>query len=225
MRRWLSRAVVAVRERGFRGACLRALRASYDQLIMVERILSEPVVEARSSTSVTVALLSIADLDEYLAFRKTADPTDIRKQLLMGHKCFVARHGDSIASSMWASPGTVYIGYLNLAIKLADDEMYLYGSYTAPCYRNLNIPAVRGNEMVRHFRDLGYFRLIGGVVPTNKPAFRPVEKVGYRRFGRLATIRLGGWRYHFCHTVRTSRPITICRETPSRSGLHPECQE
>lgn len=225
MHRWLSRAMVAVRERGFRGACLRALRASYGQLILCERILSEPVAEARAGTSVTVALLSIEDLHEYLAFHKTAEPTDIRRRFLTGHKCFVARHGDSIASIAWASPVTAHVGYLSLAIQLADDEMYVYGSYTAPCYRNRNIPAVRGNEMVRHFRDLGYSRLIAGVIPTNKPAFRPIEKIGYRRFGRIATVRLGAWRYDFCHTARTSRPITICRETPSRSGLHPECQE
>ena len=78
--------------------------------------------------------------------------------------------------------------------------------------------------MVRHFRDLGYFRLIAGVIPTNHPVFRPAEKVGYRRFGRIATDGLGGWGYDVCHSVRMSRPITICRETPSLSGLHPEYQ-
>jgi GNAT superfamily N-acetyltransferase len=181
-------------------------------MILVERCLNEPVIEAQAAVPVTVTVMSANELDEYLTFRPGAEAAEIRNRLEKGYKCFVARHNEAIASTCWAAIGSARIDYLGCEIQLADDEAYTYDSYTAPHYRNLNVPAVRGNEMVRHFRDLGYFRFAAVVVPENKAAFRPVEKVGYRRFGVIGYVKLGRWRYNFVvgsANCAPSRPIVI----------------
>jgi RimJ/RimL family protein N-acetyltransferase len=46
--------------------------------------------------------------------------------------------------------------------------------------------------------------LLAVVWPGNPGAFRPLEKVGYRRRGRIHVLRLGPWR-RVLHTRSRSR--------------------
>jgi ribosomal protein S18 acetylase RimI-like enzyme len=131
--------------------------------------------------------------------------------LSQGQVCFVARHQGTIASTCWAAKQRARIDYLGCEIGLADDEIYIYESYTAPRFRSLNIAAVRGSEMMRHFRDSGYRRFVGVLMPENKAAFRPAEKVAYRRVGVIGYVKLGPWRRFFCRVQPSARSITICR--------------
>jgi RimJ/RimL family protein N-acetyltransferase len=178
-------------------------------LILFERQLGEPIKWATPAVPVTVRFLKASEISDYMAFSPGVIAEEIRKRLEKGDKCFVARHDGTIAQVGWAATGTARIDYLDCEIKLADDEAYIYGSYTAPRFRNLNIPAVRGNQMVQHFRDLGYFRLISALMPENKPAFRPIEKIGYRRFGVMGYVKVGRWRHDFCRVVPGARSITL----------------
>jgi hypothetical protein len=204
------RAAEVLRSEGAQSLWFRVLGETvYRRMIQVERCLKEPVIEAQAAVPVTVTLLSVSELGEYLAFRPGAEAAEIRNRLERGYKCFVARHEKAIASTCWAATGSARIDYLGCEVQLADDEAYTYDSYTASRFRNLNVPAVRGNEMVRHFRDLGYSRFVAVVVPENKAGFRPAEKVGYRRFGLIGYVKLGRWRHIFCHVLSQSRPIVI----------------
>jgi hypothetical protein len=206
----LRRAAEVLRSEGAQSLWFRVLGETvYRRMILVERCLKEPVIEVQAAVPVTVTLLHENELAEYLAFRSGAEAAEIRNRLERGYKCFVARQADAIASTCWAAIGSARIDYLGCKIQLADDEAFSYDSYTTPRFRNMNVPAVRGNEMVRHFRDLSYFRFVAVVVPENKAAFRPVEKVGYRRFGVIGYVKLGRWRRFFCRVVSPSRPIVL----------------
>ena len=210
LRSTLHRAAKVLRSEGVRSLGFRILGDTvYRRMILVERHLHEPVVEAQAGIPVTVTVLHENELDEYLAFRPTAVAAEIRSRLEKGYKCFVARQDKEIASACWAAIGSARIDYLGCEIRLADDEAYIFESYTAPRFRNINVAAARGNEMVRHFRDRGYSRFIGALMPENKAAFRPAEKVGYRRFGVIGYVKVGPWRRFFCRVSDRARPIVI----------------
>jgi GNAT superfamily N-acetyltransferase len=207
---YLRRAAEVLRSEGVRSLWFRILGETvYRRMILIERPLHQPGTEVQPVIAVSVSLLHPNDLDEYFAHCPHADAAGIRTRLKRGYKCFVARHQQSIASTCWAAIGSARIDYLDCEIQLAPDEAYTYDSYTAPRFRNLNIAAARGNEMVLHFRHLGYSRFIAAVMPENKAAFRPAEKVGYRRFGTAGYVRLGLWRRLFCRVDGSSRPLVF----------------
>jgi hypothetical protein len=69
---------------------------------------------------------------------------------------------------------------------------------------------VRGNEMVRYFRERGYRRFVAILMPENKPAFRPAEKIGYHRIGTIGWVKLGPGRRLFCRVHPPARGVVIC---------------
>jgi GNAT superfamily N-acetyltransferase len=206
-----SRAAEVLRTEGLRSLWFRILGETvYRRAILIERLLHVPIVEQQAGVEVEVSLLTAGDLDEYLAHRPGSSAAEICGRFRQGQKCFVARHQKIIANTCWAATGTARIDYLSCDISLAGDEVYTYGSYTAPRFRNLNIAAVRGNEMVRYFRERGYRRFVAIVMPENKVAFRPAEKIGYRRIGTLGYVKLGPWRRFFCRVHPPAQGVAIC---------------
>lgn len=205
------RAAEVLRTEGARSLWFRILGETvYRRAILIERLLHDPIAEQQAGVDVEVNLLTPGDLDEYLAHHPGSIASEICERFRQGQKCFVARHRNNIASTCWAATGTARIDYLNCEISLAEDEVYTYGSYTTARFRNLNIPAVRGNEMVLHFRERGYRRFVAILMPENKPAFGPIEKIGYRRIGTLGYVKLGPWRRLFCRVNQPARSVAIC---------------
>jgi RimJ/RimL family protein N-acetyltransferase len=209
-----SRAAEVLRTEGPVSLWFRILGETvYRRAILIERLLQEPIMEQQAGVNVEVSLLTAGDLDEYLAHRPGSSAADICERFRQGQKCFVARHQNTIASTCWAATGIARIDYLSCEIRPAEDEIYTYGSYTAPQFRNLNIAAVRGNEMVLYFRELGYRRFVAILMPENMAAFRPAEKIAYRRIGIMGYVKLGPWRHFFCRVRSPARGVVICGET------------
>jgi len=206
------RAAEVLRNEGLRSLWFRILGETvYRRAILIERLLQEPIVEQQPGVDVEVNLLTASDLDEYLAHRPGSNAADICERFRQGQKCFVARHQGITASTCWAATGAARIDYLSCEIRLAEDEVYTYGSYTAPRFRTLNIAAVRGNEMVRYFRERGYRRFVAILMPENKAAFRPIEKIGYRRIGIIGYVKFGPWRRFFGRVQPPARPVRFVK--------------
>jgi hypothetical protein len=206
-----SRAAEVLRTEGLRSLWFRILGETvYRRAILIERLLQEPIAEQRAGVDVEVSLLTAGELDEYLAHCPGSSAAEFCERLKQGQKCFTARCQNTIASTCWAATGAARIDYLNREISLAEDEVYTYGSYTAPRFRNLNIAAVRGNQMVRYFRERGYRRFVAILMPENKVAFRPAEKIGYRRIGTIGYIKLGPWQRFFCRVHPPAQGVVIC---------------
>jgi RimJ/RimL family protein N-acetyltransferase len=129
---------------------------------------------------------------------------EIRRRLAAGHLAFVARYRGNIVHAGWVAFERAWIGYLSCEITLAADEAYQYESFTAPGFRGLNIAALRVTGMMRYCREAAFRRLIAVVMPENSPAFRPLEKAGYRPFGVMGYVKIGRWRWNFCSASRHS---------------------
>jgi GNAT superfamily N-acetyltransferase len=201
----VARAVDVLRHEGAGSLWFRILGETvYRRVVLMERLLSEPIAELAAHLPVAIDLLKETEVDEYTSFRPEVDPFEIRRRLDAGHRAFVARHGGRIVHAGWAAAGGAWIRYLSCEITLAADEAYQYESFTTPGFRGFNIAPLRITEMMRYFRGAGFRRLIAVVVPENAPAFRPLEKSGYRPFGVMGYVKIGRWRWNFCRMSRNS---------------------
>jgi ribosomal protein S18 acetylase RimI-like enzyme len=172
----------------------------------MEHLLDEPIAEVTGRLPVVVDPLKATEIDEYVSFRLGADPLEVRHRLAVGQRAFVARHEGRIVHAGWTTTKRARIDFLACEIALAPDEVYQYESFTAPGFRGQNLAAVRITEMMHYFRKAGYRRMVAVVVPENTPAFRPLEKAGYRPFGLVGYVQIGRWRRNFCRVNRNSLP-------------------
>jgi hypothetical protein len=196
--RALQHAAGVLREKGIKGLWFKLLEVTvYRRMVLLERSLAEPIADVVPGVPVVISLLRKTEMDEYAAFRPEANLSDIRHRLEIGHSCFVARHHGCIVHACWAATGRVWVDYLGCAIPLAPDEVYPYESFTALSFRGYNIAPMRITQSLRYFRDAGYQRVVTAVVPENTPAFRPLQKMGYRPFGMMGYCKIGPWRRDF----------------------------
>lgn len=211
-RRWawraaLKRAREVLRDEGFKSLWFKALGETvYRRVILMERLLDEPIAEVTGGLPVVIELLKATEIDEYVSFRPGADPLEVGQRLAAGQWAFVARYRGRIVHAGWTTTKRAWIDFLADEIALALDEVYQYESFTTPGFRGQNLAAVRITEMMHYFRQAGHRRMIAVVVPENTPAFRPLEKVGYRPFGLMGYVQIGRWRRSFCRVDRNSPP-------------------
>src|SRR3990170_2383269 len=197
----LKRAVEVLREEGIKSFWFKLLsEMGYRRVLWVTRSLEERIPDVKPRLPVTIGLLKKTEVDEYLAFRPNVDLSLIIDRLNAGHWCFVAHHRARLISASWATIHQTSSSYLAREICLKPGEVYTYDSFTSPDLRGLSVsPAIRV-AMMRYFRDTGYQRMLGWVLPENKPSLKALLKVGFRPLGMMRYIKIGLWRWHFYKT-------------------------
>lgn len=194
----LLRAAAVLREEGLKSLWFKLLGETvYRRVVLVERILDEPMHPMASKIPVTIKLMERSDVGEYCKFRPDADEPDVQQRLDSGHWCFIARHQGRIVHTCWAASQVFWFNYLSYEIQLASDEALIYDSYTDPSYRGLNIAGARSLKVMRFFHRAGFRRLLGVVIPENQPSVRIVQKSGYRPIGTLGFLKIGPIRKDF----------------------------
>lgn len=203
MTRWSWRGVAkrsreVLREQGPRSLWFKLLGETvYRRMDLFERQLDQPILQRTARVPVVIEVMSLADVDEYLAFRPGADRAEVRRRLDAGQWCFVARHQGRMVHACWAAAGPVWIAYLGRDMELGSDEAYVYDGFTLPDYRNEDIAGQRYGHMLRFLREAGFRRTFAAAMPENTVAYRPIEKAGYRSVGMIGYVKLGPWRRDF----------------------------
>ena len=67
-----------------------------------------------------------------------------------------------------ARPGRAGFPELGLTLELARDEVYMFGSFTAPELRGKNVATARSSAMLIGLREMGYRRAVAYVVPEDR---------------------------------------------------------
>ncbi len=186
----------------------------YRRLILRERPLSQPFPDLSARVPVCVSLLAAGEIDAYMAFRPDQSIAEVRRRLDEGQRCFAVWHDRRIIHAAWAVTGRARIEYLSTETTLAPDEVYWYDVFTSIAFRGLGASAARMLEMMRYFRDRGYRRLFGAILPENRPSWLLAENAGWSRIGVIGYVGLGPWRHVFCRIERGASP-------PGRAGLAP----
>ena len=198
----VKRATKVLREEGIKSFWFKLLSeiGCYRRVLLLERLLEEPISEVKPTLPVTVDLLKKNEVDEYDAFRTIVSPSRTLDRLNAGRLCFVARHERQVISACWATIHVILTPYSACEIQLAKDEAYVYDGFTKPDFRGQSIfPAILA-EMIKYFRAAGYRRMILGIVPENNPSLWAIRKVGFRLFGTMGYIKIGQWRQDFYRT-------------------------
>lgn len=121
------------------------------------------------------------------------------KMLREGWVCYVAKKGNEIVATGWASLADIFIDtHLKREFVLSQDEAY--------CWRGFSVPAHRGKgimpRLIEHLTaDLlishGKSKLFILVRYDNDIIMKTVVKVGWRKIGRAGFIEAYGIRFHY----------------------------
>lgn len=208
LRRILQRAAEVLRTEGSRSLWFKILGETvYRRVVLLERPLNEPLAEITARLPLAIGLLRETEFEEYLRFRPEADLSDLRRRLETGHFCFVVRHQGCIVEAVWIATRCAWVEYLACEIQLAPDEVYGgYDVFTLPGFRSQNIASLVATRLFAYFRDAGYRRQLGVIVPENRPAMRVAEKTGFIHGGMMGYVKLGPWRWDFCRVNSNVRP-------------------
>lgn len=172
-------------------------RTIYRRLILFERDLKAPISNINPGIPIKITLLKDNEIDDYIRFRPDVDYIAIQRRFEKNAQCFVVRYENKIVHAGWAFAKSAWIDYLKYPILLSDDEIYTSDSFTSPEFRGFNVAAARIIFTIQYFNNLGYGKLLCGVLKENKPAFRPLEKTGWIPCGVISCLMIGPWRYHF----------------------------
>lgn len=188
---------------------LRVLGATrlYRRLMLLDRPLDEPIVGLGLPPGVTVRQLDLKDVPAYCAFRPDADPSAIRRRLLVGEWAFAAWREGTILTAGWTSPGRATIEYLDRTMALAPHEGYSYDLYTATSFRGHGLASAARIPALRHARDQGCRRLLSSLLPENGPGWRTPATIGFRHIGWIGYVGAGPLRQHFCRLLAGALPL------------------
>ena len=88
-RRAIQRAIEVLRDEGVRGLWFRILGETvYRRVVLMERLLEEPIAEMTACLPVVIDLLKDTEADEYTGFRPGVDLSEIRRRLAAGQWAF-----------------------------------------------------------------------------------------------------------------------------------------
>ena len=203
MKRWtgsriLTRMLEVVRAEGYRSLWFKILGETvYRRLLLVERLLEEPISRIEPLTPTTVGLLDADDLDAYLAFRPDISHDELARRLAAGDVCFVARQAGRIVAVTWAATGRGWTRYLGCQITLGPDEVYTYDWLTVPAFRKQHVASQLTVACLRYFRERGYRRVIYAMAPEKYNQRRGETRTGFRAYGMLGYVQIGPYRWRF----------------------------
>jgi GNAT superfamily N-acetyltransferase len=209
---WTPGAVVrrvaeVLRDQGVRMLVAKVLgELVYRRYVLYEFALDRPIRTTAARVPLEYALLTDADADEYVDFRHGATADEVRARLATGHRCFLARSRGEIVHARWYATDRVFFFGLGYEVAAAPGSVIGYAAFTAPEARGQGIAPAARMHALEALRADGYTREYAVIDPANRPAVRVVDKVGYRRVGSLAVLRLGARRRPIVRLVPGALP-------------------
>jgi ribosomal protein S18 acetylase RimI-like enzyme len=195
----------------------------YRRFLLLERWLDEPIAAITPRLPVSFSELRPAQLDEYLRFHGQVPRSQLEERFARGDACVLARYEGRIVCTSWSSRDDHFFRSVRCRYEVGASEAYLYDSFTDPAFRGRGIAPALGADELRRFRRAGLTRVMMAVRPENVANRRARAKTGFRVFGRIDYLRLGGRSWHWHGTVDSHRdgrenrwPTGSCRgrDTP-----------
>ena len=121
-----------------------------------------------------------------------ADADEVLSRLEQNRRCFVAWHGEEIASYCWTSMQHEYVGEMERDLNLLDGEAYIWNCATLPRYRRQGLYTALLAYIQTRLAEDGMERAWIGADLGNVPSHRAFDSTGFRPAAALATFRF--WR-------------------------------
>ena len=127
--------------------------------------------------------------------------SDVGDRIALHHWCLMGTCNGVVAHVAWAGIGTFKAYWSDRWFRLQPGDAYLYGDYTMPEFRGLQIHPAGAVKRLRQARERGIRRVYWFVEPSNHAARRMPEKVGAVRIGSAGYFEVAGIRLHFLTDV------------------------
>jgi ribosomal protein S18 acetylase RimI-like enzyme len=194
----LQRAAASLRHEGVGAFAFKlASELGYRRVLLLERLLDDPIGDPAPAMPVEFALLAEDEIDDYLVLRPEADRARIVEHLAAGWTCAVLRLEDRIVSACWSAAPPYWSAYLERPMPVEPGDVYLTDAWTDARHRGHALAHVLCLHQLHHFRALGFRRALRGTIPENLSALRVHAKSGFRVIAMLGRLRIGPWRRHF----------------------------
>ena len=116
----------------------------------------------------------------------------LREARARGDRCYALFDGEALAAYGWySSAATLIDGHFELHFD--SRYTYMYKGYTVPEYRGRRLHAVGMCRALREFAEEGRKGLISWVYSNNFASLQSVARMGYRIFGNVYLLRVGGF--------------------------------
>jgi GNAT superfamily N-acetyltransferase len=89
--------------------------------------------------------------------------------------------------------------------ELGNGEIYLFDAFTLPEHRGLRIQAAIFAHVRDRYLAKGFERALSLTGPENRGTIRSRERLGFRRAGGIARVKLGPWCWRFAWGGRELR--------------------
>jgi hypothetical protein len=180
----------------------------YRRTVVVELPLTPPPPRVAVAVETASDFLGHDQLDEYAAFHPDISRDRAAELMARGERCFATWIGARIVSARWVAAGRVHLGDVGLDVELPPHTAYISHSFTSTDMRGMRIAAHSGTELAHRLAHEGWTRLVGTVLPQNRPGLRSAVHAGYREAGRLATLRIAPRRVvRVPYVPRGTRPL------------------
>ena len=111
--------------------------------------------------------------------------------LAKGDECVGVFDGARLASIGWYARSSTAISK-SLVIEFDPAWTYMYKGYSLPAYRGKRLHGIGMTFAIKHYTERGARGLISVVEFNNLKSLRSVERTGYRLFGDIYVVSLGG---------------------------------
>lgn len=195
----LARAREILAEEGPRALGPRALsELGYRRLRVIERSLAEPIPELAGGSGLTHAVLAGSALTPAAIGAPVAATGVVSARAAVGDICFILAMRDGApVHRCWVALETARFEYLGLLAALAPGSAYVYDAVTPSKHRGRGLSAIRSSLMLGELRERGLLRAVSAILPENRPALPPPERVGYRPIGTIGALCAGRHRRPF----------------------------
>ena len=194
------RSAEVVREDGLKSLWFRILGETiYRRLVLFSCRPHCMPSDLAGSASLTLATIADSDWVAYQRFRGGA--IDCRRLLQSGKHCWVLRSDTVIVSSCWAATDFAEIPYLDLRIRLAPGQVYLFDTYTAPAYRGRSHASLLVAGLTQSCLQQGARTVISAVLPENRGGMALFGHLGFQPVGLVGYLGIGQWKHEFCRSA------------------------
>lgn len=163
----------------------------FRKIDLVEFFLDQPVQDIKLKIS---AEIKKAQPNDYDRLKKICGPMVLGRRLARGDTCFIAIHNGIIVSNAWFTSKDEYIYELEREIELKKDEVYGFGLYVHPRYRNLGIGTAVAARRFLEAKKMGYKNMIAAVVSRDTVSQYIHKRLKFRPRERIVFIRIFGFK-------------------------------
>ncbi|MBE0659770.1 MAG: GNAT family N-acetyltransferase [Bryobacteraceae bacterium] len=191
--RLFRRAIVILKEDGLLALGFRVLGETVYRRVLLA---SCNPAHAGAPPDARCRWLDPAESAAYARFHPEVAESEIRHRFAEGHRCWVLTSGGQFAHGLWIAP-RAWIGYLELDLPLAPNEIYLYQTFTPPSLRGHGFASAALLAVLSEMRREGWQRVILCIQPDRSIAYSPLYRAGFKPYGYVGWYRVGRTRWTF----------------------------